>query len=157
MLGWLYLTRFGAIKTQRQATGKQLSRRGIRLPVLRPARKVSHCHSSSCGDNVSATCDGADISVSVCTDNDAAASTPRSRTEDSVGVVDGEAFDDNSDRVSLDNSGDETYGPQPKEESEDDEGERDGTDEEEKDDRVHEGTPDDAVQVLRHSYGDSQL
>ncbi|KAG6962039.1 hypothetical protein JG687_00007357 [Phytophthora cactorum] len=40
MLGWLYLTRFGAIKTQRQATGKQLSRRGIRLPVLRLDRKV---------------------------------------------------------------------------------------------------------------------
>ncbi|KAG2808592.1 hypothetical protein PC112_g16899 [Phytophthora cactorum] len=82
------------------------------------------------GDVIATPAHAENISVSVCTDNDAAASTPRSRTEDSVGVVDGEAFDDNSGRVSLDNSGDETYGPQPKEESEDDEGERDGTDEE---------------------------
>ncbi|KAG2790014.1 hypothetical protein Pcac1_g1460 [Phytophthora cactorum] len=125
MLGWLYLTRFGAIKTQRQATGKQLSRRGIRLPVLRLDRKVMLAMSLPLQ-----LMRRVNISVSVCTDNDAAASTPRSRTEDSVGVVDGEAFDDNSGRVSLDNSGDETYGPQPKEESEDDEGERDGTDEE---------------------------
>ncbi|KAG3006384.1 hypothetical protein PC120_g17385 [Phytophthora cactorum] len=63
------------------------------------------------GDVIATPAHAENISVSVCTDNDAAASTPRSRTEDSVGVVDGEAFDDNSGRVSLDNSGDELMDP----------------------------------------------
>ncbi|KAG6952856.1 hypothetical protein JG688_00013089 [Phytophthora aleatoria] len=63
-----------------------------------------------------------------------------------VGVVDGEAFDDTSRCLSLDDSGDETYESEPEEESEDDEGKMVGTDEEEKDERMHEGTTDAAVQ-----------